>query len=378
MATPTKILQIVPRISPEMDGVGEYSLRLSKRLRANHQIDSAFLVVRPSDKNQPTLDGFAVHCLRSHTVDAFLDLVPSDVSAVVLQYSNYPYLQGKLDAPMWLGLAMRKLKAKGIVTIVMFHELPTLKYGVLRMPNPIQGRLSRELAQDSDISLTNNEAFQEVLEKWAPQPVHCLPNFATIGEPDTVLPLAERDRALVVFGSTDRRRVYQSNLQQLKEICERLQIHTLYDVGRSLEWDSESLAPTVKTVRTGMLSDEEVSALMSRSFAGVFDYHRFPRNLGKSTVYAAYCAHGLLPICNGSFLRPQDGTVADTHYVDTFTLHTRSAQSSTDDWLQTIATNAHELYLTRSLDSCAQKYAQLVQSTEAMASAQAGTQVSIS
>ncbi|MEL7332604.1 MAG: hypothetical protein AAFN12_10155, partial [Cyanobacteria bacterium J06560_2] len=357
---PEKILQVVPRIAPDMDGVGEYALRLSKRLKRNHEIDTAFLVIRPSDRTPTELEGFDVHSLRSHTVETFLAKVPSDVSVVVLQYSNYPYLQGKLDAPMWLGLAIRALKAKGILTVVMFHELPTLKYGVLRLPNPIQGRLSRELAKDADVVLTNNEAFQQTLVGWrCDGTVHCMPNFATIGEPDRVLPLAERDRAIVVFGSTDRRRVYQSNLPKLKEICQQLKIDTLYDVGRPFEWDAESLA-AVKVVSTGMVSDSEASDLMSRSFAGVFDYHRFPRNLGKSTVYAAYCAHGLVPICNGRFLRPQDSTVANEHYVDTFTLHTRSRHPSSDDWLQKIATNANALYQTRSLSRCAQTYADLM------------------
>ncbi|MEL6553080.1 MAG: hypothetical protein AAFQ63_06380 [Cyanobacteria bacterium J06621_11] len=366
---PTKILQIVPRVAPDMDGVGEYTLRLSKRLKANHNIESEFLVFRPSDRTPQILDGFPVHRLDDHATSHFLSKISPDISTVVLQYSNYPYLQGKLDAPMWLAPAMRALQHKGIATVVMFHELPTLKYGVIKLPNPIQGRLSRDLAKMADVVLTNNEAFQTVLSSWRSHPVYCMPNFATIGEPQTVLPLSERDRAIVVFGSTDRRRVYQSNLRILKEICDRLSITKLYDVGRELEWDTDSLGPSVETIHTGMLSDSNVSQLMSKAFAGIFDYHRFPKNLGKSTVYAAYCAHGLLPICNGRFLRPQDGTFANQHYVDTFTLHDKAQAAKTDDWLQTIASNAHALYLTRSLDRCAETYADLVQKASAMTTA---------
>ncbi len=357
-----KILQIVPRIAPDMDGVGEYAMRLAQRLKANHQIDSAFLVVRPSDKTQSVVDGFDTYSLRTHTVEALLDAVPSDVSTVVLQYSNYPYLQGKLDAPMWLGVAMRALKERGILTVVMFHELPTLKYGVVHVSNPMQSRLSRDLAKNTDIVITNNEAFQSTLANWTPKPVRLIPNFATIREPDTVLPLEKRDRALIVFGSTDRRRVYQSNLRLLREICEQLNIHTLYDVGHLLDWPTSSLGPNVQVEKTGILPDKDVSALMSRCIAGIFDYHRFPRNLSKSSVYAAYCAHGLLPVCNGRFLQPQDGIVANQQYVDTFTLHARSQQPMADNWLSTIASNAHALYLTRSLDRCAEKYAAIVHS----------------
>ena len=358
-----KILHIIPRIAPDMDGVGQYAMRLSRQLRSHHQIDSDFLVVRPSARTQSSLDGFTVHRFTEHTVPNFLETVPADISAVVLQYSNYPYLQGKLDSPMWLAPALKTLKAKGIPVVVMFHELPTLKYGVLRCRNPIQKRLSRDLARFADGVVTNNESFQQTLLRWRGDSVLCQPNFSTIGEPtEVVTPLSERDRTLIVFGSTDRRRVYQSNLTVLKEICEQLKFHTLYDVGRPVEWDTDSLGPAIKTIKTGVLSNQEIRALMSKSFAGVFDYHRFPRNLGKSSVYAAYAAHGLLPICNGRFLRPHDGIIAARHFVDTFTVHACSKGSSLDSWLQMIATNAHTLYRTRSVERAAQRYADLIES----------------
>ncbi|MEL6855511.1 MAG: hypothetical protein AAFO83_10445, partial [Cyanobacteria bacterium J06607_13] len=117
-----KILHIVPRIAPDIDGVGEYSLRLSKQLRSHHNINTTFLVIRPSEQTPQQLQGFEVRSLRTHTVEAFLDQIPEDVSTVVLQYSNYPYLQGKLDVPIWLAFAMKALQAKGIKTVVMFHE----------------------------------------------------------------------------------------------------------------------------------------------------------------------------------------------------------------------------------------------------------------
>ncbi len=358
-----RILQVVPRIAPDMDGVGEYAVRLAKQLRCAQQIDTAFVVMHTSDETPSRLDGFDVYRLRSHTVEALLETVPADVSVVVLQYSNYPYLRGKLDSPMWFVPAFRSLQERGISVVVMFHELPTLKYGVMRFPNPIQERLSRDLAKLADAVMTNNEAFQAKLLGWRQGDVVCQPNFATISEPSgMVLPLSERDRALIVFGSSDRRRVYQSNLPMLKEICEQLSIRTLYDVGRLLEWDTQALGSTVKTVKTGVLPNQEISEMMSTSFAGIFDYHRFPHNLGKSSVYAAYGAHGLLPICNGHSLRPQDGIVADRHYVDTFTIHACSKKSSPDSWFQTIATNAHELYQTHSVERSAAQYAAVIDS----------------
>ena len=353
-AQPTRILQIVPRIFPDVDGVGDYALQLAHQLCDRNQILSEFLVFRPNPKLQPQIAQFPVHRLENHTVQGLLDRVPDNVSTILLQYSNYPYLHGKLDAPIWLVDALKVLKHKGLRIIVMFHELPTLRYKQIRCPNFIQRRVSRGLAQVADVVVTNNTAFQQTLARWAKSPVQCIPNFSTIGALEEITPLSKRKRSLIVFGSSDRTRVYRNNTETLNTICHTLDIDTLYDVGRPVEWDDGSISANV--VRTGFLSAAEVSALLAESLAGVFDYRRFPQNLAKSTVYAAYCAHGLLPICNGSGLRPQDGIMANHHYVITSSIETFAQPLS----LQAIAENAYVHYQTRTLAQSAAKFAQLL------------------
>ncbi|MEL7314503.1 MAG: hypothetical protein AAFN08_06070 [Cyanobacteria bacterium J06559_3] len=355
---PTKILQIVPRLSPDVDGVGDYTLSLAHELRDRYQIHSDFLVVRPSERTQPTVDGFTVHRLMTHSVAGLLDRVPANISTVVLQYSNYPYLLGKVDAPAWLVAALMRLKQRGIRILIMFHEFPTLQYQRVRLPNPIQRRVSRGLAQVADIVVTNNAAFQHTLATWTNTPVHCIPNFSTIGEVQQVLPLHDRDRALIIFGSTDRGRIYRSNLEGVQRICQQLNIHTLYDIGHPIDWDSSSLDADITVIKTGLLPATAVSKLMFTAFAGIFDYRRFPNNLAKSTVYAAYCAHGLLPLCNLRSLPPQDGILADRHYLDTHTLHQHTDRTTESlSSFQRIADNAHAWYNTHTLAKCAAQYA---------------------
>ncbi|MEM1256114.1 MAG: hypothetical protein AAGI69_27055 [Cyanobacteria bacterium P01_H01_bin.21] len=353
-AQPTRILQIVPRIFPDVDGVGDYALQLAHQLCDRNQILSDFLVFRPNPKLQPRVDQFPVHRLDNHTVQGVLDRLPANVSTVLLQYSNYPYLHGKLDAPMWLVDALKALKHKGLRIVVMFHELPTLRYRQIRCPNVIQRRVSRGLAQVADVVITNNIAFQQTLAQWTKSPVHCIPNFSTIGALEQVTPLSERKRSLIVFGSSDRTRVYRNNTETINRICHILDINILYDVGRPVEWDDSSL--DVNVARTGFLPAIEVSQLLAESLAGVFDYRRFPQNLAKSTVYAAYCSHGLLPICNGSGLKPQDKIMANHHYVVTSSLEEFAQPSS----LQAIAHNAYAHYQTRTLAQSAAKFAQLI------------------
>ena len=353
-AQPTRILQIVPRIFPDVDGVGDYALQLAHQLCDRNQILSDFLVFRPNPKLQPHVDQFPVHRLENHTVQGVLDRLPEDVSTVLLQYSNYPYLHGKLDAPMWLVDALKALTRKGLQVIAMFHELPTLRYRQIRCPNFIQRRVSRGLAQVADVVVTNNMAFQQTLAQWTNSPVHCIPNFSTIGALEQVTHLSERKRSLIVFGSSDRTRVYRNNTETINRICHILDINTLYDVGRPMEWDYDLL--NVDVVRTGFLPATEVSQLLAESLAGIFDYRRFPQNLAKSTVYAAYCSHGLLPICNGSGLKPQDKIMANHHYVVTSSLQEFAQPSS----LQAIAENAYTHYQTRTLAQSAAKFAQLI------------------
>lgn len=366
----TKILQIVPRLSPDIDGVGDYALHLARQLRDRHRIFSEFLVFRPSDSTQSQVDGFAVHHLTTYTVEGLLKHVSNDVSAVVLQYSNYPYLMGKLDAPTWLIPSFRALKQQGLRFVTMFHELPTLRYHRIHCPNPMQRRISRGLAQLADIVVTNNAAFQQTLMGWSAKPVHRIPNFSTIGEPKQVLPLSDRDRSLIIFGSTDRGLIYRSNSQGLRRICRQLNIQTLYDIGRPIEWDAESLQLGVNMIKTGILPDSQVSQLMLNAFAGIFDYRRFPHNLAKSTVYAAYCAHGLLPICNQGSLPPQDGIVANNHYLNAAALSTLTEQApDLSTVLQIIANNARAQYSTHTLARCAEAFSVFIQSASISAEA---------
>lgn len=351
---PTRILQIVPRISPDVDGVGDYALQLAHQLHDHHQIFSEFLVFRPNPRLRSHVDQFPVHRLENHTVTGLLEQLPKNTSTIFLQYSNYPYLQGKLDAPMWLVDALRLLKQRGLRIVVMFHELPTLRYKQIRCPNPVQRRVSYGLAQVADAVLTNNTAFQQTLSQWTKAPAYCVPNFSTIGELTQVKPLSERTRSLIVFGSSDRTRVYRNNTEAINNICNILNIDTLYDVGRPVEWDHQGL--NVNVVRTGFLSADEVSALLAESLAGVFDYRRFPQNLAKSTVYAAYCSHGMLPVCNGHGLKPQDEIMANHHYVTMANLSAFAEPSS----LQAIADNAHAHYRQRTLAQCATQFAQVI------------------
>ncbi|MBD2461879.1 glycosyltransferase family 1 protein [Oscillatoria sp. FACHB-1407] len=340
-----KVAQIVPRLPPYTDGVGDYAVRLAGQLLKAHQINTQFIIFKPGPKNSSELEYFPIAKLSEHTTQALLEAIPQDINNIILHYSNYPYLQNKWDAPFWLVDGLRAIKQQySVKLIVMFHELPTLKWRHFKVLNPIQAIASRRLAEIADTVMTDSSNFKKHLAKWTQSDVPCIPDFSTIGEPETVVPLHMRDRRLIVFGGHDRQRVYKNHLPTLLQTCQALGIEEVCDIGATLDLDASRFG-NVRLVQKGFQSAEAVQHLMSTSFAGLMDYTPFPGDLGKSSVFAAFCAHGLLPVCTTYNPSEADGIYANQQYL--------VAGKQLEDFrlaqLQAIATQAHTWYSHHSL-----------------------------
>jgi hypothetical protein len=342
---PIKIAQIVPRLPPYRDGVGDYAIWLAKQLLTAHNIDTQFLIFQAGPKNDANIEGFSASKLKEHTIQEFNRLISPDVDGIILHYSNYPYLRGKWDAPFWLLDALNDIKQRlAVKVIVMFHELPTLKFGRIKVLNPVQALMSRRLAQTAHTVITDSSNFKKQLGKWTKSAIPCIPDFSTIGEPDHVVPLAERDRRLIIFGGHDRYRVYQNHLSSLLQTCNALGIQEICDIGSPLNLDAGDFK-NLRLVEMGFQPEEAIQQLMLTSFAGLIDYTRFPGDLGKSSVFAAFCAHGLLPICTVYNPSEADGIHLNRQYV--------VSGNHLQNWslveLQAIATQAHQWYDCHSL-----------------------------
>lgn len=309
-----KLLQIVPRLPPDSDGVGDYARLLAQQLFQDHAINTEFVVFYHSDQTPEKTDGFRTHRLPAHAVDNFLSLIPKDISGIILHYSNYPYLQGKLDSPAWLVEALTKI-VPTIPLVVMFHELPTLKWKHIRVLNPVQSVVSKRLAQLATAVITDSHHFKIHLEKWTKSAVTCIPDFSTIGEPnaETVLPLSARQSRLIIFGGSDRIRAYK-NLDLIVETCKALNISEICDIGRPQNIDPNSFEGITFT-EMGFQPAEVVRSRLLNSVAGLMDYSRFPGDLGKSSVFAAFCAHGLMPLCTEYNPSEPDGVFVGKQYA---------------------------------------------------------------
>lgn len=313
------VLQITPQLPPAVNGLGDYSLRLAQQLRKDFGIETHFLIDDP-DCSASAIDGFPVHQIEARTASALLSArtrCPS-LTSVLLHYVGYGY--AKRGAPLWLikGLENWQRHYGDVPLLTMFHEVYasgpfwTSSFWL----SPLQKHLAARLSRLSDFCLTSRQGYAEILRELGQNKHHSisvLPVFSNIGEPtQTPLPLKDRRRRLVVFGGRySRLRVYQNSLSVLKEVCRALEIEEVIDVGPATGLAASRIngAPIVQM---GKMPAEKISSLLSDSIAGYLDYD--PAFLAKSTIFAAYCAHKLIPICATYNASQVDGLEVGKHY----------------------------------------------------------------
>jgi hypothetical protein len=224
--------------------------------------------------------------------------------------------------------------------------------------SPLQKNLAARVAKLSDRCVTSRQGYAQQLHELSPgkhEKIPTLPVFSNIGEPKQVPPLAKRDRRIVVFGSpSNRLRVYQESSPQLELTCQLLKIEEILDIGppKPLVLSSVNGVPVVEL---GERSATEISRFLLNSFAGFFNYT--PEYLAKSGMFAAYCAHGLLPVSHVGSPFPVDGIIEGKNFW--------TPQHKTDglislESLQAIADQARAWYQTHNLSVQAQTFAPLL------------------
>jgi hypothetical protein len=223
----------------------------------------------------------------------------------------------------------------------------------------LQKSLAARLARLSDQCITSLNLYADLLADLTGKQarVVSLPVFSSIGEREFTLPLSERARRLAVFGTRGRReQVYKRSAAQLNRICSRLGIQEIVDIGQPLEFD---LAQSfdVKVEVCGEMAGREVSDTLSDAVAGVIDYPA--AMLGKSTIFAAYSAHRLIPIvADYGSIKSDDGLKPSIHYWpvndDAESLNLSEGQVIADNayvWYQTHSLSDHGKMLTESLNA---------------------------
>jgi hypothetical protein len=342
----TRIVQIVPRLPPPSEGVGSFALGLACALRERSGIASHLLATGPGSPGaEPEARAFADRLEREAGADP-----------VLLHYVGYGYQPR--GCPRWLVDGLAAWKAHGRRRLVtLFHEVfasgPPWRSSFWL--SPAQQRLASRLAALSDGRVTSLALYRRLLRRRLPDlEVAVLPVFSTVGEPAAVLPLAARARRLVVFGGPGgRARAFNRHAEKLAEACQALNLEEVWDVGppgpaESTAGPAEVAGRTVR--RLGELPTAEVDALLAESLAGFVAYP--PRFLAKSTVFAAYCAHGMLPLC-GTPAQDDDANEIPPHWEPR--LHTANLEG-----LEALAGQAWTWYRTHTAAAHAALYRELL------------------
>lgn len=351
------IIQIVPRLPPAIDGVGDYALNLARRLRQDFNIETHFVVGDPTWAKTMDIEGFLVSQITVRSVTALLATIHQHPTPVLLHYVGYGY--AKRGCPFWLVDGLQRWRATGVnrFLVTMFHELyafgpPWTSSFWLSL---WQRHLAARLTQLSDRCLTNKQGYAQILCKLSRgkhTQILSLPVFSNIGEPERVPLLMERRRRLVVFGHRNSRlQVYQQCLTALEQTCQALGIEEICDIGVPTGL-ALSQINGIPVVEMGVTKAAEMSELLQNSVAGFLSFPP-PEYLAKSTIFAAYCAHRLIPVLTASGAVPIDGLQASKHY---WVANDQITQLSLEVG-QAIADNAYTWYQTHCLSVQAKIFA---------------------
>ena len=338
------MIQIVPALPPSINGVGDYALAVARVLRSEFGLDSVFVVGNPAWQGADEVEGFRVGKVAARTAPgleaALLEAARSAAgdSRVLLQLSGYGY-SGR-GCPWWLMQGLRRWRAKRTDArlVTMFHELyaqapPWRKTFWL---SPAQRMVVKGIARSSDVAVTNIQIYRGRLERVDPSKqgsVEALAVPSNVGEPLELGELGRRAKSMAVFGLPgSRMRSYGTRMAELQRACEALGIAEIHDIGGSFAGIPERVGG-VPVRQHGEMGASELSLLLSGTMAGFVDY--YPGYFGKSGVFAAYCAHRMIPVTPGDGRSKEDGIECGVHYYgvggkDGITRGPANAQSIAD------------------------------------------------
>jgi hypothetical protein len=308
------LIQVVPRLAPGRDGVGDHALVLAHELQAAFGIGTAFAVANSSELYN--LPYPAIFCSPSSLLERCLELTQGRSAAMLVHMSGYGYSRD--GAPKLLADALDMVKASGRFRLaIYFHELfaTGMPWRSVFWHSHRQRKALNRLAAQCELMVTNIERHAEWLERKTQKTggvrVERMPVFSTVGEADEPASFEQRDAALVVFGSAGSRELSYRQMEAAGNLVNALRIEEILDVGPECRQPAQVHGIPVK--RVGMLPVEEVPAVFSRARFGLLPHPWY--NLAKSSVFAAYCAYGVVPVVAKPFPHEADGLAEGVQVV---------------------------------------------------------------
>jgi len=356
-----QLLQIVPRMAPGQDGVGDYGLTLARELRRRYALDTTFVGGAPNWQGASEVEGFRVLNASGQSgagLARLLKGLTSKGSTVMLNYVGPGY--DRNSCPFWLlrGLKDWKMDRQQCRWITMFHELYSEGPPWTRSfwSNPVQRHIAAGIARISDVVVTSVGVMEKRLQEMVPVlrgRIDCVPVFSNVGETEDSLATVHRKPWLAVFGSAGwRTRAYREFGRNLEAVCDALGVEQLIDIGPPLDFSPE-LSVVVKMC--GRLDAAEVAGWLRQCRFGFVTYPS--AWLGKSGIFAAYCAHGCIPLAPPECRQTEIeiGGAVPVQYCDVV--------FPSADW-PSLQRRVHDWYWPHSLQNQARRYIELFGSVQ--------------
>ncbi len=320
-ASKQMLIQVVPRLTPGHCGVSDQAVLLAHELQTRFGIDTAFAVLNSNERC--SLPFAVTYCYASRLLERSLDLTHGRPGAMLLHVSGYGYSAD--GAPAVLAEALQKVRASAqFRTAAYFHE--TYANGppwTSAFWHSRRQRMAvRRIVAQCGRIVTNTGSQADWLTRESRRMdgprAEVMPVFSPGGETDAPVAFAQRDAALVVFGLAATRRMAYERLADCGDLMSALEIEEIHDVGP--DCGHPAAVNGVRVKRIGRLAAEELQGVISRARYG---FVVTPWScLGKSSVFAACCAQGTVPVLPQPFPAEVDGLRDGVHVVTPQTVET--------------------------------------------------------
>ncbi|MES2058585.1 MAG: hypothetical protein V4564_21790 [Pseudomonadota bacterium] len=317
------LIQIVPRRGVSPEGVGDYARLIAEQMRRDHGIRTIFISGSPLPPEQRLHDEWETHELGDRNRQALLDILAlvagSDSPPVLLHLSAYGYHDK--GVPFWLAAALERWRGANPQTplITIFHELFATGpiWGSAFWLGALQARIARRAQAISTAGIATTEPYADLLDTWRQGrcgPTIALPVFSTIGDLDAPLPARDRPASLAIFGRAGIfNAVYRDRIDRIEAFVTANRITDIIDIGARAASPPASIGGAA--VRClGQLPAGELCAELAHARFGLLDYDA--DRLAKSTIFAAYCAHGAIPVCLSDTVGRNDGLRPGENYLN--------------------------------------------------------------
>ena len=323
------LIQVVPWRGAEPNGVADYSLALARALAARNGLKSVFLSGTQSAQAMPMQDEWKTVFLPRRQAQCMADtlwsLSAETPVAVVLHFSGYGYQ--KRGVPLWLveGLRIWARRARHVPLVTIFHELYASgrPWQSAFWLSPLQKHIARSILNLSSLAITPTDLYRKRLSRLRKDSaikITAMPVFSNVGEPSCVAPPCTRGATAVVFGLAGvEDRFFTTYRSRTERIIATLGIETIFDVGPRLSPMPRTLAGAL-VISKGVLAERAVSELLLRT---KFGFVAYPTDfIAKSSRFAAYAAHGVVPIVFSEKQGAFDGLQPSQHFLDGLRLGT--------------------------------------------------------